>query len=156
MKNKEVNNNMKKLNKQIPALIAAFIITLIVAAGMLFIGGNALFNTNTVAVANSPNQTVNVSSGDPAPAGSQTAQLENLIAQYQQREKQYQAELQQANQQIQQANQQLQQQNQQLSQASQQLQQYQQLISALQQRGIIQIDSQGNVYIPRGGFGDFH
>lgn len=133
---------MKKINKQIPAIVAAFIITCLVAASMLFIGGEALANTNTVPTLNSPSAakstTGNSSSVDPAT----TAQLQNLVSQYQQREQQYQAQIQQANQQLQ--------------QTTQQLQQYQQLIQALQQRGIIQIGSDGTIYIPRGGFGDFH
>jgi hypothetical protein len=38
----------------------------------------------------------------------------------------------------------------QLSQDNQVIQQYQSLVNALQQRGVIRIDQNGNIYIPQG------
>ncbi len=141
--------------KQIPALIAAFVITAIIGAGMFIVGGSALANKNTVTTYNSPSGAVaasnvsNVSASDPA-ASSQTqaqvAQLQDLINQYKARDQQYQA-------QITQAEQQLSQYNDQLTQANQEIQQFQSLLAELQSRGVIQITSNGQILIPR-GFGD--
>ncbi len=130
--------------KIFPAIIAAFLITAMVGIAMLVVGGNALFNQNTVPVTNSP-QVVSgagVSGQAVQPAADQQSvqQMQNLIQQYQQREKQYQSELNTA--------------AQRLNQANQQVQSYQQLIDALQQRGIIRITSDGQVMIPRSRFGD--
>jgi uncharacterized protein HemX len=120
--------------KRLGAVIAAAVITGLVALCMLLIGLNALLNPNSVrasdvatsAVANTPGVGV-----DPA----QTTQLRNLIAQYQDREKQYQAQLDQANTQI---------------------HQYQQVMAELQQRGVIRITNDGQILVPSGlsGGGD--
>ncbi len=133
--------------KKWPAFIAALIITGILAIGLILIGFNALFNPNTVAVANAPGTSSHVSSAT-ASSGSQSAQLQqmqSLLSQYQQRIQQYQSREQQYQQQLQQAQQQLQ-------QVEQQSQQAVQLIQALQQAGVIQINSNGQVFL-RGGFG---
>ena len=61
------------------------------------------------------------------------AQLQAQVAQYQAREQQYQAALNSD--------------NQQLSQAASEQQMIQQLLAYLQQRGVISIDSQGNIYV---------
>jgi len=63
----------------------------------------------------------------------QVAQLQSLVVQYQQRELQYQQQLQTDQQQLQQAN--------------DQIQQFQQLLAALQERGILSIDRNGQVTI---------
>jgi septal ring factor EnvC (AmiA/AmiB activator) len=129
-------------------ILAALAVTTVVAVSMFVIGTNALANKDSVPIVNSPQSNVaNISVQTSNAQTAQTAQLQNLIAQYQNREKQYQQELQQAADQLNQA-------NQQLSQSNQTLQQYQQLFSALQQRGIIRVDSNGQIFIPRGGFGE--
>lgn len=119
--------------KRIQAVIAAVMITGLVGLGMLAIGVNAALNPNTVAVSNAP--------GDPpAPAVAATSSqtqtqinhLQDLIAQYQNREKQYQAEL---------------------NQADTQLQQYQALLAELQRRGLIRINSDGSIQLRQRGFG---
>lgn len=128
--------------KNLPAIIAAFVITGLLGVGMLVVGGNALLNQNRVPMQNSPTsaqsdpQTSNVSQQQPT-----VNQLQDRIAQYQAREKQYQSELNSA--------------SQQLNQANQTLQQYQSLLEELQARGVIRVQSDGTILIPRrGGFGD--
>lgn len=134
--------------KIFPGILASLLITALVGAGMFVIGGNALLNNNTAPVSNSP-QTAQAQ-GVSAPSGqTQVQQLENLVQQYQQREKQYQAQLNTA--------------AQRLNQANEQVQSYQQVLSALQERGVIQITNDGQILIPRSRsstgnsfFGDDH
>jgi septal ring factor EnvC (AmiA/AmiB activator) len=136
--------------KRIRAVIAAVMITGLVGLGMLAIGANAALNPNTVAVSNAP--------GDPpAPAVAATSSqtqtqinhLQDLIAQYQNREKQYQAELNQAKTQLQQYQSLLTE----LNQADTQLQQYQALLAELQRRGLIRVNSDGSIQLRQRGFG---
>ena len=120
------------MKKHITALLAAFIMTMIVGLGMFVIGGNAAMNKDSVPVLNSPGQKTTT---DPASAiQSQLGQYQNLIAQYQQREQQYQSELSDA-------------QNQ-LNQAATMIQQYQRLLEFLAERGVIQIDQNGRIFVP--------
>ncbi len=106
--------------KKFQALIAAFVMTGLVAICMLAVGGAALQNPNSVPVSNAPGAPSGVAaSADPS---AQVTELQNEIAQYRQ----------------------------QLDQANAQLQQYQDLLNALQQRGVIRIQSDGTVQI-RGG-----
>ncbi len=139
--------------KTLPALLFALGITAVVAVAMVVIGSNALVNPNTTPITNSPPSSnvaavsLNTSSqaADP-PAASQTAQLQQLqalVTQYQDREKQYQSELNQSIQQLNDANTQLQ-------QANAEIQQFQQLLQLLQERGLIRITSDGQIYV-RGG-----
>ena len=139
--------------KRIQALIAAVIITGLVGLGMLAIGVNAALNPNTVAVSDAPGSAPVAVSDPPnssAPAGSTTSaqaqaqvkQLQDLIAQYQNREKQYQAQLDQY--------QNLDKQYQaQVDQAAAQLQQYQALLVEMQRRGLIRINGDGSIQLPR-------
>jgi peptidoglycan hydrolase CwlO-like protein len=132
--------------KRTSALIAAVVITTLVGVGMLAIGVNAAVNTNTAPIKNAP--------GDPATntdvaspdVQAQVAQLQNLVAQYQDREKQYQAQIAQ----YQSRDQQYQAQ---LNQSGAQLQQYQQLLIELQRRGLIRINGDGSILVPRRGAG---
>jgi len=118
--------------KRLYALIAAAIITGLVGLGMLAIGVNAMLNPNTVAASNAPGDpATNVSATSPD-AQAQVRQLQDLVAQYQDREKQYQA---------------------QLNQEDTQLQQYQQLLIELQRRGLIRINGDGSIQLPRRGLG---
>jgi hypothetical protein len=130
--------------KILPAIIAAFLITALVGMGMLVVGGNALFNQNTIPVTDSPQAVGAASSGSQLnqPAADQLSvqQMQSLVQQYQQREKQYQAELNTA--------------AQRLTQANQQAQSYQQVLEALAQQGIIRITADGQILIPRGRFGN--
>ncbi len=124
--------------KKKPAIIAAFITTLVIGAAMLLVGMNAFYNPNTVPVSNSPTDpALRVATGSNVAAVSantstsdQVKQLQSLVAQYQQQVQQLQS---------------------QLSTATNAAQQYQSLLSQLQSRGIIRIDSSGNVYINRRG-----
>lgn len=121
------------MRKQHAALLAAFIITGVVALFMFVTGVNAMVNPNSVPVSNAPVQasvsttTDPAASTDPASAQAQIAQLQSQIAQYQAA---------------------LQSDNAMLSQASQEMQNVQQLLYYLQSRGLIQIDSQGNITVP--------
>jgi septal ring factor EnvC (AmiA/AmiB activator) len=128
--------------KQISAVIAALVMTLLTGAAIAVIGGNAYLNSNTLPIENAPGQ---ASTTTPAPATvsqqsesasqEQVKQLQNLIAQYQAREKQYQDQLNEATQRLQQAN--------------SEIQQYQDLLSALQDRGVIRVGRGGQIFIPR-------
>jgi septal ring factor EnvC (AmiA/AmiB activator) len=129
--------------KKIQALIAAVMVTGLVGLGMLAIGVNAALNPNTVAASDTPGNASAVASdtsGSVSAAASATAsqaqaqiaQLQNLIAQYQNREKQYQV---------------------QLDQADTQLQQYQALLVEMQRRGLIRINGDGSIQLPRRSFG---
>lgn len=143
--------------KKAPALIAAFITTLLVGVIMVAVGANALLNPNSVAAANTPGQVQTVtqpSTTDPAAQNSAAAQaqiqqLQQRVAEYQAREKQYQSQLDQAKQQLSQANTQIQ-------QASSQISQYQGLLQQLARLGIINVTSSGQITVPgfRGGGGD--
>jgi len=147
--------------KALPAILFALGITVVLALGMLVVGGNALLNQNTVPMANSP--TTTVSANDPASPGSgptadtnpalqtdqqEIIQLQALITQYQAHEKQYQSELTDAAKRLSDANQQLDQANQQLSQSSQAVQNLQQILVQLQQAGVIRINRNGQISIP--------
>ncbi len=119
-------------SKRVQALIAALIITGLVACGMLTIGVNALSNTNTVPVQNAPGaqaQPVNVSATSGGSAGS--------AAQLQQENAQLQDQLNQA--------------NAQLGQDQEIIQQLEAVLNALQQRGLISISPDGHVFINPGG-----
>ncbi len=117
--------------KRLEAIIAATIITGLIALSMLLIGINSLLNPNTVKASDTPASTV-VNATNAGVDQAQIAQLQNLLAQYQEREKQYQA---------------------QLDQANTQLEQYQQVLTALQQSGVIRITSDGRILLRRAGGG---
>jgi chromosome segregation ATPase len=152
-----------KVSKHIQALVAAFVMTIVIAVAILALGLNALINKNVVQVKNSPaaipaavttsSQTASqTTSVDPA----QLQQLQNLITQYQSRETQYQNELKQAAQQLDQKNAQIQQDQTQIQQDQATLQQYQGLISARATGGVTHNTPDGRILIPqsRGFRGD--
>ncbi len=130
--------------KHISALIAATIVTGLLAMGIFAVGVNAMSNQNRAPVFNSPQAATNgsVDSTSVNPSSSQQAQdlqaqiqqLQNLVSQYQGREKQYQDQLNTV--------------TQELNQASSQLQDFQNLLIALQQRGVISIQPDGTILIP--------
>jgi peptidoglycan hydrolase CwlO-like protein len=120
------------MKKQYSALLAAFLITMCVGAGMLLVSGSALMNPNGLPVADSPaaaTATAQVHSAEQA----QIQQLQSLVTDYQNREIKYQAELKSAGQDLQTVN--------------NQIRQYQMLLVALQNRGYITIDANGQVTI---------
>ena len=133
------------MRKQIPALLAAFLMTGVIALSMGVVGVNALYNSNSSTVSNVP-----VTAAASAPVSATTmsglvdqakiTQLQDLVNQYQAREQQYQ-------QREQQYQQQLQTDQTQLVQATNQIQQFQQLLADLQDRGIISIDQNGTITI---------
>jgi len=138
--------------KRLQALIAAAIIAGLIGLGMLAIGVNAALNSNTVAVSNAPGDPAVDVSADSPQAQAQVKQLQDLIAQYQSREKQYQAQVTQYQNREQQYQAQLNQAKAQIDQASAQLQAYQQLMIQLQRSGLIRINSDGSIQVPRRGF----
>jgi uncharacterized protein YlxW (UPF0749 family) len=126
------------MKKQFVALLAAVLMTACVGAAILVVGAAALFNPNGTTAANSHAQVA-----APAPGvadQAQIQQLQNLIAQYQSREQQYQAQEKQYQQQLDRSSAQVQ-------QAQLQMQQIQQLLVALQQRGVISITQDGQIFI---------
>jgi uncharacterized protein YpmS len=124
-------NNMRK---QVAAFLFAFIITAIVVLSMLVVGVNAANNPNGVTASNSPTAPAASASTSTDSAQAQIAQLQAELAQYQARDQQYQAALNSD--------------NQQLSQAAQEMQMIQQLLIYLQNRGLIQINNQGQITVP--------
>ena len=136
------------MRKQIPALLAAFLMTAVIALSMAVVGVNALYNPNSTAVSNAPVSSVAPVSAAPVSAAAMSGyvdqakitQLQDLVSQYQAREQQYQAREQQYQQQIQTD-------QQQITQANTQIQQFQQLLVDLQDRGIISIDPSGTITI---------
>jgi hypothetical protein len=123
------------MKKQIPALIAAFLVTGLIASFMILTSLNAYFNPNGVPVSNDPATVSNVSQTTDYQQA-QIAQLQSRIQEYQQREQKYEALLQQDQLHIQ--------------QDQIQFQQVQQLLFFLQQRGIIRIQSDGRVIVSGG------
>lgn len=117
--------------KRIQAIIAATIVTGVIAVGMLLVGLSAILNPNTVPASDSPAQAPaisNVTTADP-PAQAEINRLQGLVSQYQNREKQYQAQIDQLNGQV---------------------QQLQDVLNELQQRGIIRINRDGSIQLGRG------
>ena len=123
--------------KRLQGLIAATLVTGIVAVGMVGIGVNAASNTNSVAVSDSPNQTAQAAQAVVNAASDQTAaqidQLQNLIKQYQSREQQYQTEIKSL--------------SQKLNDANATADQARQVLQALQERGLIQITRDGRIFL---------
>lgn len=129
------------MKKQLAALLAALLMTACVGGSILAIGGVALFNPNGTAAANSLSQASQVVDAN-ASQQVQIQQLQALVAQYQAREQQYQAREKQYQQQLDQATVQVQ-------QAQQQMEQIQMLLTALEQRGLITVTSDGRIFINR-------
>jgi len=123
--------------KRLQGLVAATLITGIVALGMVGIGVNATTNLTSVAVSDSPARTAQAAQAVASAASDQSTaqidQLQNLIKQYQSREEQYQAEIKSL--------------SQKLSEASATADQAQQILQALQERGIIQITRDGRILL---------
>ncbi len=129
------------MRKQIKAILAAMLITGMVAIFITVIGVNAMTNKNGTVVSNSPQSALSAASPSSAltpdqqisQLQSQVSQLNAEISQYQSREQQYQTALSSD--------------NQQLSQASSEIQMIQQLLGYLQNHGLIQITSDGQILV---------
>ena len=133
----------KQMRKQLIAFIAAVLITGTIGLSMFVVGTNALANQNGAVASNSSSSTSPAATTGSASANSdqaQIAQLQSLVAQYQAREQQYQTALNND--------------NSQLAQAATEMQTIQQLLAYLESRGIIQINSQGQITVTAGRFGD--
>jgi peptidoglycan hydrolase CwlO-like protein len=140
--------------KRLRGLIAATLVTVIIGLGMVAIGVNAASNTNSVPVTDSPasnspaqaaavttSNVVNISNS--AADQAQIKQLQDTIQQYQNREKQYQDREKQYQTELARV-------SQQMNDATAQTDQLKQILMALQERGVIQISSDGRISIPRG------
>jgi len=119
--------------KHLSALLTALLITVVIGFGIFVIGVNALTNRNTVPLQSTPNTgatvtTNNATGADPSTLPTNVQQLQQEVTTLQS----------------------------QLSQESQAIQQYQSLLQVLQQRGVITIDQNGNIYLPRGSADDLH
>jgi uncharacterized protein YlxW (UPF0749 family) len=112
------------MKKQIPALIAALVVTGFIAMAMVVTSANALMNKNGTVASNSPVAASAASTTNIDQA--QIDQLQSRINEYQQREAQYQQLLQ---------------------QDQQQIQQFRQFLFAMQQAGLIQIRGDGAIII---------
>jgi bisphosphoglycerate-dependent phosphoglycerate mutase len=126
------------MRKQLVALFAAMLITGLMAMSMVVIGANAMSNQNGTAASNSSAPAASASTASSSTTSStdqaaQIAQLQAEVAQYQARETQYQAALDSD--------------NQQLTQSASQMQMIQQLLAYLQSNNLIQINSQGQIFV---------
>ncbi len=116
------------MKKHLSAILAALVITGVIGFGIFTIGVNALTNKNTVPLQNTPgSSTTTTGSTSTSNSGGTTTNVQQLQQEVSSLQSQ-------------------------LSQATQVLQQYQSLIQALQQRGIIVVDQNGNIYVPNGEF----
>ena len=119
------------MKRQIPALVATFLITGFMTLALSVVGVNAMYNKATLDASTSQiAQTSDVKEAE-------VAQLEALVNQYKQREVQYQQREQQYQQQLQQS-------QQQAANASSTLQQ---LIQILQSNRLIRLDPNGQITI---------
>src|SRR4030043_1284633 len=116
--------------KHVSAVITAILITAVIGLAIMVIGVSALTNTNTVPLQNSPNSAL--TANNLSTVGSSAAQSASSSSDVQQLQQQV-SDLQS-----------------QVDQANQAIQQYQSLFVALQQRGLIQIDQNGNIYLRQG------
>jgi TolA-binding protein len=115
--------------KHASAITTALIITTVIGLGMLVIGLSAFTNKNVVPLQNSPNSsqvsnTANSSTTNSTSSSSSSADVQQLQQEVTTLQSQ-------------------------LGQASQMIQQYQNLLVVLQQRGVIRIDQNGNIYLPQ-------
>jgi hypothetical protein len=128
------------MKKQLPALIAAFLMTGFITLVMVVTSANALLNQNAVDPSSSASTVSAASASTTSLDQAQIQQLQDRIKEYTQREQQYQQrELQ--------YQQELQASQTKLSEATVQVQQFQQFLLALQERGLIRIQENGSVLI---------
>ncbi|NJD60494.1 MAG: hypothetical protein C3F13_03365 [Anaerolineales bacterium] len=122
--------------KHFSAITTALIITAVLGLGIVVIGVSAFTNTNTVPLQNTPNTGLTSNR-----LSNNTSASQNLAANPAQ---------------VQQLQQEVNALQSQLQQASQAIQQYQNLLLVLQQRGVISIDENGNIFLPQGSSSSFH
>jgi len=121
------------MKKTTYAILAAFVMTMILALGMFAVGQDILFPQ--AAAAQAETTTVVVSNDT---QGAQ--QLQQILAEYQGRESQYQQQLADAAERINTA-------NQQLAQANLQIEQYQSALNQLQSQGVITLGTDGSITV---------
>lgn len=119
--------------KRLEAIIAATLVTGLIAAAMLVIGVSAVLNKSSVPAADSAADVASLTAGPIDSQGqAQIDQLKNLVSQYQAREQQYRSQLDDANNQI---------------------QQLQSVLGQLQRMGVIRILNDGTIQVRRPGGG---
>jgi predicted Rossmann fold nucleotide-binding protein DprA/Smf involved in DNA uptake len=121
--------------KHVSAITTALIISVVVGLGIVVIGVSAFTNHNTVPLQNSPSSGLISNNNSNSNSTQNTAVDPSQAQQLQQEVTALQSQLQ---------------------QASQTIQQYQNLLLVLQQRGVIRIGDDGNIYIPQGSSSSFH
>jgi hypothetical protein len=121
------------MRKQLIAFLAAALITGTIALSMIVTGVSAMTNQNGVVPSNSTSSAATTASTTASSDQAQIAQLQSLVAQYQAREQQYQSALNSD--------------NTQLTQAAIEMQSVQQLLAYLESRGIIRINSSGQITV---------
>ena len=125
------------MKKQLPALLAALLMTGVITLVMFVTSANALFNNNGTDLKSSTSSSSNAAS---SASQVQIQQLQSRVNEYAQREQLYQ----QREQQYQQA---LLTNQQKIQQASDQVLQIKQLLFELQARGLIQVQGNGTIMI---------
>ncbi|MGW8227077.1 MAG: hypothetical protein ACWGOY_15150 [Anaerolineales bacterium] len=134
--NRTNTTNTTQKHKHVAAIAAALVMTLLIGGAVLAFGVNAILNQNFTTTAQAAGLTgVDTAISQAASDQALIDQLQAQISEYQAREAQYQTELKDAADQI--------------NQLSLQGQQSQALISALVNAGVINITSDGRVFIPR-------
>jgi hypothetical protein len=123
--------------KHFSAIATALIITAVIGLGILVVGVSAFTNKNIVPLQTAPLSSLNGSSTTTTSANSAQSNVSSST-------------------QVQQLQQQVTSLQSQLDQAGQVIQQYQSLLVVLQQRGLISIDQNGNIYLPQGSSSEFH
>ena len=124
------------MKRQIPALVATFLITGFMALALSVVGVNAMYNKATLDASTSQiAQTSDVKDAEIAQLGALVNQYKQRETQYQQREQQYQQQIQQSQQQAANANSTL-----------------QQLLQVLQSNRLIRIDNGQITIIGQPGF----
>jgi len=124
------------MKRQIPALVATFLITGFMALALSVVGVNAMYNKATLDASTSQiAQTSDVKDAEIAQLGALVNQYKQRETQYQQREQQYQQQIQQSQQQAANANSSL-----------------QQLLQVLQSNRLIRIDNGQITIIGQPGF----
>lgn len=114
--------------KKLSAFIVALGITGVVGLGVVAVGWDALSQTAAPAAVAADDMLL---PSDDSESGGRVQDLELLVSQYQQRESEYQTRL---------------------AEADQQIQEFSQVLNALQQRGAIDIDQDGQISLGRQDF----
>ena len=129
--------------KHASAITTAIIITAVIGLGILVVGLSAFTNKNIVPLQNSPNSSTTSSAVNSSSTNSSANSSTSNSSANSASSSTSAADIQKLEQEITTL-------QSQLGQANQMVQQYQNLLIVLQQRGVIRIDQNGNIYLPQG------